>query len=199
MNLVYINDICIYIELVNSFHNISICIYQCKYIVQIHLFIAMLIKYRVDRLHYLTYLQHRWNGPMSLAIFSTPAELHRVQKALRSLHNRIEVVRVVLYIAKEKAYYYHISLGKVRQETTSKLYPINLLRDLAILNVVTTHYVNLDMDLWPSNTLREDFHKLSAEILENPKSALILPAFQFSPNIRRHYNHVTSVNAVYVL
>ena len=32
-----------------------------------------------------------------------------------------------------------------------KIYPINYLRDVAILNVVTTHYINLDMDLWPTS------------------------------------------------
>ena len=153
---------------------------------------------RVDRLHYLTYLQQRWHGPMSLAIFSTPAELSTVQKTLRSLHHRKEVVRVVLYIANEKAYYFHGSLGYERRESTSKLYPINLLRDLAILNVVTTHYVNLDMDLWPSSTLREHFSMLPIHILGNSKSAIILPAFQFSPSIRKEYGQVTSVNAAYV-
>ena len=132
---------------------------------------------------------------MSLAIFTTPAELSKVQRSLRSLHKRKESVRVVLYIANEKASYIHGSLGKERRITTSKLYPINLLRDLAILNVITTHYVNLDMDLWPSNTLREHFAKLPIDVLESSKSAMILPAFQFSPSIREEYKHVTSVNA----
>ena len=132
---------------------------------------------------------------MSLAIFTTPAELSKVQRSLRSLHKRKESVRVVLYIANEKASYIHGSLGKERRITTSKLYPINLLRDLAILNVITTHYVNLDMDLWPSNTLREHFSKLPIDVLESSKSAMILPAFQFSPSIREEYKHVTSVNA----
>lgn len=31
-----------------------------------------------------------------------------------------------------------------------RIYPINYLRDLAIMNVRTTHYLNMDMDLWPS-------------------------------------------------
>ena len=30
------------------------------------------------------------------------------------------------------------------------IYPINTLRRLAINNIHTTHFVNLDMDLWPS-------------------------------------------------
>lgn len=158
--------------------------------------VQLLFIHRVDRLHYLTYFQKRWNGPMSLAIFSTPAQLSTVQKALRSLHHRKEIVRVVLYIANEKAYYVHGSLGYERRETTSKLYPINLLRDLAILNVITTHYVNLDMDLWPSSTLREHFFLLPDAILHNSKSAIILPAFQFSPSIRKEYRQITSVNAM---
>ena len=30
------------------------------------------------------------------------------------------------------------------------IYPINTLRNLAINFITTSHYLNLDMDLWPS-------------------------------------------------
>ena len=32
------------------------------------------------------------------------------------------------------------------------VFPVNKLRNIAIVNVVTTHFLVLDMDMWPSRT-----------------------------------------------
>ena len=149
---------------------------------------------RVDRLHYLHYLQNRWRGPMSLSIWLSPKDLDKVQRLLHKLHGHKEMVRVVLYITSGSSYYWKGSFANEKRQMSPKLYPINLLRDLAILNTVTSHYVNLDMDLWPSSSLREHFLNLPEEVLSDSRVALILPAFQFSPSIRHEYRFITSVN-----
>ena len=55
----------------------------------------------------------------------------------------------------------------------TKQFPVNLLRNLAIRNVETTHYLIMDMDL---------FH-LPNSILMGNKSAVILPAFFYNKRL----------------
>ena len=58
-------------------------------------------------------------------------------------------------------------------------YPINKLRNAAIRTVSTTHFVTLDVDLWPSSTLLEALLAVPARLLLRPDVALVIPAFQF--------------------
>ena len=57
------------------------------------------------------------------------------------------------------------------------VYPVNKLRNIAIVNVVTTHFLVLDMDMWPVSTTYTDLITLPRNILQNEHLALILPAF----------------------
>ncbi|GMH90648.1 hypothetical protein TrVE_jg5958 [Triparma verrucosa] len=60
-----------------------------------------------------------------------------------------------------------------------ELFPINELRNLAIKNVKTSHYLYLDIDFWPSTDLHKYVHSREARssLSQNPKSALVVPAF----------------------
>ena len=96
-----------------------------------------------------------------MAIFAKEKEVHVLDKWIRDNSN-VPRLRLVLYIIPDRLsfpntnYYLSYSGGRLkRTREGSFLYPINLLRDLAICNVVTTHYMNLDMDLWPSCLFQE--------------------------------------------
>ena len=41
---------------------------------------------------------------------------------------------------------------RVCRDDSERIYPINRLRNLAIQNTLTTHFLVLDMDMWPSRT-----------------------------------------------
>ena len=110
----------------------------------------------VDRLSYMKYLIKRWNGPFSIAIFLTNLQIAELETWLEE-YASIPHLRVTLYIVdasdgpRKQDVVYWSRRGKLRHLLQSKrIYPINVLRDLAILNCQTTHYINLDMDLWPS-------------------------------------------------
>lgn len=74
------------------------------------------------------------------------------------------------------------------------IYPINTLRRLAINNILTTHFVNLDMDLWPSCSdsftflhavqLYEGLQQIDAATANLDRVAFVLPAFQFTTKVR---------------
>lgn len=74
------------------------------------------------------------------------------------------------------------------------IYPINTLRRLAINNILTTHFVNLDMDLWPSCNdsfsfshsvqLYEGLQQIDAATANLDRVAFVLPAFQFTTKVR---------------
>ena len=61
-------------------------------------------------------------------------------------------------------------------------FPVNYLRNLAIRNVETTHYMILDMDLWPTRNAYDELTHLSPNVVKG-KSAVILPAFFFNKRI----------------
>lgn len=100
-------------------------------------------------------LVKRWQGPFSIAIFMTDAQLDTVDAWLHRFEY-LSNLRVTLYIVSSSyktkdVVYWRTSRRSVQMRQKKRIYPINYLRDVAILNVVTTHYINLDMDLWPTS------------------------------------------------
>ena len=67
------------------------------------------------------------------------------------------------------------------------VFPVNKLRNIAIVNVVTTHFLVLDMDMWPSRSdssdaslldnLYKELTRLPLTMLDSKKAAVIVPAF----------------------
>lgn len=132
----------------------------------------------VDRLPYMDRLVKRWQGPFSIAIFTTDAQLDTVDAWLHRFAH-LSNLRVTLYIVsaayKTKDFVFWRTHNRVLHMRQKKqIYPINYLRDVAILNVVTTHYINLDMDLWPTSANRSQLsrrHRLSALEAAGPSGA----------------------------
>lgn len=60
-------------------------------------------------------------------------------------------------------------------------YPVNMLRNLALCHVKTTHFVYVDMDFWPSSTLYTRLQlavRLFPDKLLDETHATVVPAFQ---------------------
>ena len=72
-------------------------------------------------------------------------------------------IRFVTYVASKGSFFY-------------SNYPINILRNLGIAHVRTSHFICLDMDMWMSckKSLRL---KLPSSITSSTRTAVVIPAF----------------------
>ena len=88
------------------------------------------------------------------------------------------------------------------KDTVQSFY-INLLRNIAILTIRTTHFLVLDMDMWPSCTVildhydcpansYEELMSLPDSILNSEKAAVILPCV-FIQNFEAILSNCTSL------
>jgi hypothetical protein len=124
-----------------------------------------------DRLWMLTQHCHRWQGPISVAVF-TDLPASQITKA----------------ITQESSVYGKCNVGQVMIQTFSKTrftaedYPVNALRNMALRGVTTSHFFYADIDFWASDdlldSLQTDFMK--QQLASDPKLALVIPAFQMS-------------------
>lgn len=107
------------------------------------------------------------------------ATIHLQQGKLKSTCNVIASLdlpprfTVILHVVKRKERYFDD-------------FPVNLLRNIAIKNVRTTHFLVTDMDLWPIRTLQvmesciasayERLLRLPKKVLLSNRSAVIMPS-----------------------
>lgn len=109
---------------------------------------------RIDRLCYIEDLSIIWTGPLSISVYIRTDQLKDLSNWINH-HKHIPKLRLAIYIAitpgPDNNYVTIVTYGKASRRNKSLwIYPINYLRDLAIMNVKTTHYLNMDMDMWPS-------------------------------------------------
>jgi hypothetical protein len=73
--------------------------------------------------------------------------------------------------------YWHPSEAEL---AASELFPVNALRNMAIAEVATSHYLYVDIDFWPSANLYPVLHDDAVrEVLSmDYKAALVVPAFE---------------------
>ena len=74
-----------------------------------------------------------------------------------------------------------------------KIYPINRLRNIAIRNVVSSHFVVFDMDMWPARCVEwwtwwiantyTTLSSLPPSYYLNPYNVMIIPAFSLSKSV----------------
>lgn len=107
---------------------------------------------RYNRLDRLKYHTQRWKGPMSFACFIQLKEFDSFVKSISSYFGLPIVFTVYIPLtSKEPSYYVRGDGTKMVFNTT--LYPVNLLRDLSIESIHTTHYLNIDADLFVSSSV----------------------------------------------
>ena len=71
-----------------------------------------------------------------------------------------------------------VTLLARRHGGDAQTFPINALRNEAIEAVATTHYLLVDVDLWPSESLLHELQALDEPWWQTPRLALVIPAFQ---------------------
>ena len=123
--------------------------------------VTLVTQMSMDRLHMLEPLCLSWRGPLSIALYSSDADL-------KELTNHIEASPVLR--DHRKLALHIVSKG-------SRFYPVNHLRNIA-LGYARTPYIFLsDMDFLPMAGLYE-YMKEALRVLMAEKRALIVPAFE---------------------
>lgn len=123
----------------------------------------------------------RWKHRINMAVFLQETDIPEV-KQLISEYSSLHRIKFILYIVKDKVDtpYRSIFFDPVKPLYSNEtIFPINVLRDLAIESIETTHYFVSDIDVFSSDTLYDTilFHK---DLLRNPKTVFILKSFLMS-------------------
>jgi glycosyltransferase-like protein LARGE len=93
-----------------------------------------------------------------------------------------QVTAVVMQTTRE------IDPGKNPEWNPEHAFPINRCRNLAISQVETTHYLLTDVDLLPSENLYQQILVFGPELLAQPMTAVVVPAFQYQEKCRLNCN-----------
>lgn len=118
-----------------------------------------------------------WSSPIVFVIYLREEEVAQLDAFLQLPENSILCdprIRLLTYVAAKGSFFY-------------SNYPINILRNLGIHNVHTSHMIVLDMDMWLSSgdwecsLILEDSYetllRLPDDIKNDKRAALVIPAF----------------------
>ena len=113
-----------------------------------------------NRLVFLRQVLFYWTDPLVIIVY---APLEQQEELLRfvATHHLPRRLTLLLFL-----------------HTGRTDFPVNLLRNTAIRNVATTHFLVLDMDLWPCRAAAKELRRIPASVLRG-RSAVILPGFFF--------------------
>lgn len=125
--------------------------------------VTLVAQLSMDRLQMLELICRHWEGPVSLALYLSDAEAQqflRYAQASEVLQSRTNIGYHVVY--KE-----------------GQLYPVNLLRNVALRNAQTPYVFLSDIDFLPMYGLYESLRKsIIQEDMARTQKALIVPAFE---------------------
>ena len=108
-------------------------------------------------------LSKRWGGPVSIAIFlEGMLAPHLAQEMVEQARRQPGVTIVSV------------------DGANASVYPINVLRNMAVARVTTSHFFLTDIDLWPSVDSYHRVLELGPEYLRRPRTALLFPAFEYT-------------------
>ena len=120
-----------------------------------------------DRLWMVRYHCERWgDNPISIVVFSDrSSDDIKTQLIREGCYEPGLTVQVV---------------SKSRYDPSGKEYPVNILRNMAISAVKTSHIVYADIDFWPSADLHDILSKneMKERFAKDAKLATIIPVFQ---------------------
>ena len=121
--------------------------------------------------------------PMSIAVYSN-ATLDDILEELREMDCGVKGTTETAPVT--------VSVLDAQTHGAWNEFPVNKLRNLALSKVKTTHILYIDVDFWPSDQLyetimdnfvdsedsEEDAKSIRQELADDPKLALVIPAFQ---------------------
>ncbi|CBK22126.2 uncharacterized protein [Blastocystis hominis] len=147
---------------------------------------AIATAFGYNRLFALRQFMYRYQGPIVLVIYATSTqEVHLVRYI--STHFIPKRVTILFYLVS-------------RYLKSSTVFPINRLRNLAIRNIRTTHFLILDMDLRLSLNTYKEVLSLPQFLYQSNRSAVILPVFFYKgKQILAHCSSTESCSYLYAM
>lgn len=126
--------------------------------------VTLVAQLSMDRIQMIESLCKHWEGPISLAIYTSDSE---VQQFLRYISDSP--------VLRER---HNIGYHLVYREGES--YPINKLRNIALKHINTPYLFLTDVDFLPMFGLYEFLkgYVMTLDLVNNPKRALVIPAFE---------------------
>lgn len=135
---------------------------------------------RLNRFERLPYIMDRWNASMSIAVFATEEEVKDVAFDMINYKSSQSIVYTI-YVRKRISSSntpYYLNREGVQFEYPDGVYPLNVLRNLAIESITTSHYMLIDADVFLSTTLLSSIQK-NKNILHNHKNVMVIPLFEY--------------------
>ena len=145
-----------------------------------------------DRINRYPYLLKRWKGPIVSVFIIQEIEFRALMEFI------LQQTRSILfniYIIPTYTITPFIYQGKHKYYMPNGIYPFNVLRDIGIESITTTHYLLLDIDVFPSRNLYDDILN-NKQILYDYNSVLLLQLFQYA---KKKTKGITDMNVFYEL
>ncbi|CAO3621716.1 unnamed protein product [Cunninghamella blakesleeana] len=143
--------------------------------------VTLVSQFSVNRLTVFSKVIESWQGPLSVAIYLTERnDIEKVKEFFKDENNLKLYQRVSITLVKPS---YN---DKDKEERLR--YPINHLRNLAIMSTTTPYIYVIDADFIPSSTLFQTAQNILPEMMEHyqHKLALVIPCFA----IHEKYNDI---------
>lgn len=109
---------------------------------------------------------HKMDRPICLSLWIHPSERAVLVQNVLSIHMN-EKHRVVVYT----------------EPMESAPFPINLLRNLCIRQIITSHYVVLDADMMPSDNLYSSLLAIPSDLLNKDSYTFVIPPIFLHPGL----------------
>lgn len=157
----------------NNFQTETLDAPQCSTIDSGEVTFTLVTQFSEDRLWMMEYHCKRWgNSPISVSVL-TNQTTNEVLDAIYALGCNREQLLVQTLDAND---------DRVSD------YPVNILREMALSAVKTSHVMYVDIDFWESNDLHDIlfFPSVRKALSENPKLALVIPAFQLNRQCKEY-------------
>ena len=139
--------------------------------------VTLITQLTTNRILQLYSLLQHWDGPVSITLYGTEAEVWKLTDYLDRVLSERKVSNVAIHIVYKREGYF---------------YPVNYLRNVALKGVRTPYILIIDGDFLPSYGLYPYLRK-AAELLMTTKRALVVPAFEAQENIPFPRNKSTLV------
>jgi hypothetical protein len=125
----------------------------------------------------------RWgiSAPISIAVWTRLSPEEVMTKLQSFPYNECQPQQMAIATLSPASHGHYPGAAAASTSTSDKnTYPLNQMRNLAIMGIQTTHAVYLDVEMWTSVDLYDTLHTPSVvnELAKNPKLAIVLPSFE---------------------
>lgn len=150
---------------------------------------------RLDRVDRFPYLLSRWKGPISTVLFIKENEVEKLAEFV--VKQERSGIDYSVYVIKNTARPFIRWNGRIKEYPYS-IYPFNILRDIGIDSIRTTHYLLLDIDVLPSASLYDDIETNRRILMASDHNVLLFQLFQFNRALIKKQKTIQQFHELYL-